>query len=89
MRPVRDVALRRDFSLETVIVAHISGGLTLAGVMASNSKNRAVMEQKIYELTQRVEKHNCLVERTYPLERGTALLRNDVEALQGKVDEHE
>lgn len=75
--------------METVIVAYISGGLTLAGVIASNSRNRAVMEQKIYELTQCVEKHNCLVERTYLLERDTVLLRNDVEALQRKVDEHE
>ena len=67
-------------------MAIISGGVTLAGVIASNSKSRAVMEQKIDELTRRVEKHNCLVERTYQLERDVALLRNDVDGLERKAD---
>lgn len=73
----------------SVIVALISGSVTLIGVLASNSKSRAVMEQKIDELTRRVEKHNCLVERTYLLERDVAVLRNDVEALERKADSHE
>lgn len=67
-------------------MALISGGVTLAGVIASNSKSRAVMEQKIDELTRRVEKHNCLVERTYLLDRDVALLRNDVDGLERKAD---
>jgi outer membrane murein-binding lipoprotein Lpp len=75
--------------LESVIVALISGGMTLAGVLASNSKSRAVMEQKIDELSHRVDKHNCLVERTYCLERDVALLRNDVESLERKAEQHE
>lgn len=76
----------RGDGLESVVVALISGGVTLAGVIASNSKSRAVMEQKIDELTRRVEKHNCLVERTYQLERDVALLRNDVDGLERKAD---
>jgi hypothetical protein len=59
----------------------IGGAVTLAGVMASNSRSRAVMEEKIDELARRVDKHNCLVERTYALERETALLRNDVDGI--------
>ena len=76
----------RGDGLESVIVAIISGGVTLAGVIASNSKSRAVMEQKIDELTRRVEKHNCLVERTYLLERDVAILKNDVDGLERKAD---
>jgi len=72
--------------LESFFVALISGGMTLAGVIVSNSKSRAVTEQKIDELTRRVEKHNCLVERTYQLERDVALLRNDVDGLERKAD---
>ena len=75
--------------MESVIVALISGGVTLAGVVASNSRSRAVTEERIVELTRRVEKHNCLVERTYLLERDMALVRNDVDALERKVDPHE
>ncbi len=72
--------------MESVIVALIGGAVTLAGVVASNSRSRAVMEQKIDELTRRVEKHNTLVERTYLLERDVALLKNDVEDIERKVD---
>ena len=72
--------------MESVVIALISGGMTLAGVIVSNSKSRAVTEQKIDELTRRVEKHNCLVERTYQLERDVALLRNDVDGLERKAD---
>lgn len=72
--------------MESVFVALISGGMTLAGVIVSNSKSRAVTEQKIDELTRRVEKHNCLVERTYQLERNVAVLRNDVDSLERKAD---
>lgn len=49
------------------------------GAVLSNSRSRAVMEVKIDELTRRVEKHNCLVERTYRLEQDMAVIRRDVE----------
>ena len=75
--------------MESIAVALIAGVVTLVGVVASNSRSRAVTEQKIDELTWRVEKHNCLVERTYLLERDVAVLKNDVEGLERKADSHE
>lgn len=72
--------------MESVIVALRYGGVTLAGVIASDSKSRAVMEQKIDELTRRVEKQNCLVERTYLLVRNVTILKNDVDGLERKAD---
>ena len=71
--------------MESILVALIGGAVTLAGVVLSNSRSRAVMEVKIDELSRRVEKHNCLVERTYRLEQDVALVRRDVESLEGKV----
>lgn len=68
--------------MESILVALIGGAVTLAGVVASNSRSRAVLEQKVDELSRRVEKHNCLVERTYRLERDVALVRRDVESLE-------
>ena len=67
--------------MESIVVALIGGAVTLAGVIASNSRSRAVLEQKVDELSRRVEKHNCLVERTYRLERDVALVKRDVESL--------
>lgn len=67
--------------VESIAVALI-GIVTLVGVIASNSRSRAVMELKIDEPTRRVEKHNCLIERTYKLEQDMAVVRRDVDALE-------
>lgn len=68
--------------VESIAVALIGGVVTLVGVIASNSRSRAVMELRIDELTRRVEKHNCLIERTYKLEQDMAVARRDVDALE-------
>ena len=68
--------------MESIVVALIGGVVTLVGVVLSNSRSRAVMEVKIDELSRRVEKHNCLVERTYRLEQDMAVVRRDVDALE-------
>lgn len=68
--------------VESIAVALIGGIVTLVGAIVSNSRSRAVMELKIDELTWRVEKHNCLIERTYKLEQDMAVVRRDVDALE-------
>lgn len=73
--------------VESVITALVSGLLTLAGVLASNSRSRAAMEVKIDELAKRVEKHNSLVERTYRIEQDLAVARNDIETLYRRSEE--
>ena len=60
--------------MESIVVAIITGVMTLAGVILSNSKSRAVMEAKLDALTEKVEKHNRLVERTYALEMDMELV---------------
>ena len=67
--------------MESIAVALI-GVVTQVGVIASNSRSRAVMELKIDESARRVEKHNCLIERTYKLEQDMAVVRRDVDALE-------
>ena len=71
--------------MESIIVACITGVVTLVGVILSNSKSRAVMEVKLDALTEKVEKHNQLIERIYRLEEGLSVARNDIENLQRKV----
>ena len=71
--------------MESIIVACITGVVTLVGVILSNSKSRAVMEVKLDALTAKVEKHNQLSEQTYRLEEGLSVVRNDIETLKGKV----
>lgn len=65
----------------SIVVACITGVVTLVGVILSNSKSRAVTELKLDPLTEKVEKHNQLIERTYRLEEGLSVVRNDIENL--------
>ena len=67
--------------MESIIAAAITGVLTLLGVIASNSKSRAVTECKIDELSARVEKHNHVIERQFQIEQDVAVLKNDVVTL--------
>lgn len=71
--------------MESIVVAIITGVVTLAGVILSNSKSRAVMEVKLDALTEKVEKHNRLVERTYALEKDMELVKNDLKDIKGRV----
>ncbi len=71
--------------MESIIVACITGFVTLIGVILSNSKSRAVMEVKLDALTEKVEKHNQVLERTYRLEQDMAVVQNDIENLTRKV----
>ena len=72
--------------MESIVVAIITVVVTLVGVIMSNSKSRAVTECKIDALAEKVAKHNQLIERTYELERGLAIVQNDVRSLKGKAE---
>ena len=67
--------------MESIVVVLISGVVTLAGALCSNSRNRAVMEIETDIFSKRVEKHNSLIERTYRLEQDMAVMQHDVQSL--------
>lgn len=71
--------------MEPIIVAYITGVVTLIGVILSSSKSRAVMEVKLDALTEKVEKHDQVLERTYRLEQDMAVAKHDIESLKGKA----
>ena len=73
--------------MESVLAAAITGFLTRIGVLVSNSRNRAVMEYKIDALTEKVSKHNQVIERTYALEQDMAVAKNDIETLYHRTEE--
>ena len=53
---------------EAIIVALITGGLTLLGVLISNQKSQAVTDTKLEELTREVREHNNFARRVPVLE---------------------
>lgn len=50
---------------EAIIVACITGGITLAGTVISNVLNHSKTIYRIDQLERKVEAHNHLVERMY------------------------
>ena len=66
--------------MDSIIVAIITGGLSLVGVILTNmTSNRkierqlevsmAVTNTRLEDLTKQVEKHNQVIERTFKLEQ--------------------
>ena len=64
------------------IVAIISGGITLAGVLVSNSKSQAVTDTKLEELTREVRAHNDFARRVPLLEEQMEEVRDNIRELQ-------
>ena len=78
---------------ESIIVALITGGLSLAGVVvtcavtARKNENalkvaQAVTDTKIEELTRQVHLHNGVIERTYRLEGQMQDCQHDIKDLK-------
>lgn len=53
---------------ESIIVAIITGVLTLIGVLISNSRSQAVTETRLEELTREVRLHNNFAQRVPVME---------------------
>lgn len=69
---------------ETIITALISGGLTLLGVLISNSKGQAVTETKIEELTREVREHNNFARRMPVVEEQIKVINHRIDDLEKK-----
>lgn len=69
--------------METIIVALISGGLTLLGVLIANSKSQAVTEAKIEELTREVREHNNFARRMPVVEEQIKVINDRINDLEG------
>ena len=67
-----------------IIVAVITGCITLAGVLVSNSRSQAVTETRLEELTREVREHNNFARRMPVVEEQIKVANHriaDLEAL--------
>ena len=67
---------------ETIITALITGGLTLIGVLISNSKAQAVTETKMEELTREVREHNNFARRMPVVEEQIKVINHRIDDLE-------
>ena len=70
---------------ESIIVAIITGVLTLIGVLISNSKSQAVMETKVNELTREVREHNNFAKRMPVVEEQLKVVNHRIEDLEDEM----
>lgn len=71
---------------EAIIVAIITGVLTLVGVLISNNRNDAVQTERIEQLREEVKKHNNLIERTYKLEDRANRTEDELKRVNHRLD---
>ena len=69
---------------ETIIVAIITGGLTLMGVLIANSKQQAVTETKLEELAREVREHNNYARRMPVVEEQITVINHRLADLEAK-----
>ena len=65
-----------------IIVALITGAITLIGVIISNSRAQAVTDTKIEALTKAVEKHNNFAQRMPVVEEKIKVINHRLDDLE-------
>ena len=68
--------------MNEIIVALISGGVTLAGVLIANSKAQAVTDARLAELTREVREHNNFARRMPVVEEQMKVANHRIQDLE-------
>ena len=68
--------------MNDIIVALITGGVTLCGVLIANSKSQAVTDTKLEELTREVREHNNFAKRMPVVEEQIKNIGKEIEHLK-------
>ena len=73
--------------MERIIVALITGGVTLLGVLVANSKQQAITDTKLEELTREVREHNNFAKRMPVVEEQIKVINHRISDLERKEGE--
>ena len=68
--------------MNEIVVALITGGITLLGVLISNGKAQAVTGTKLEELTREVREHNHFAQRVPVLEEQMKVVNHRIQDLE-------
>ncbi len=68
--------------MENIVVALITGAITLFGVLIANSKSQAVTDTKLEELTREVREHNDFAHRVPVLEEQIKVANHRIDDLE-------
>ena len=73
---------------ESIVVAIITGVLTLVGVLISNSKSQAVVKEQVKELTREVREHNNFAKRMPVVEEQLKVVNHRISDLEDEMKNH-
>ena len=68
--------------MSEIIVALITGGITLLGVLIGNGKAQAVTDTKLEELTREVREHNGFARRMPVVEEQIKVINHRIQDLE-------
>ena len=68
--------------LESIIIAVITGVISLIGVLISNSRSQAVTETRLEELTREVRLHNNFAQRVPVMEEQIKVVNHRLDDLE-------
>ena len=68
--------------MNEIIVAIITGGVTLVGVLISNQKAQAVTETRLNELTRELREHNNFARRMPVVEEQIKVINHRISDLE-------
>lgn len=67
---------------DTILAAFVTGALTLAGVLVSNSSAQAVTKTRLEELTREVREHNGFARRMPVIEEQIKVINHRINDLE-------
>lgn len=67
---------------DTILVAIITGAVTLAGVIISNQTTQAVTQAKLEDLTREVREHNNFAKRMPVVEEQIKVINHRIDDLE-------
>lgn len=73
--------------MESIVSAVIAGAVTLIGVLIANSRNQAVIDTKLEELTREVREHNNFARRVPVLEEQIKVANHRIGDLEYTIRE--
>lgn len=68
--------------MNEIIVALITGGITLVGVLISNQKSQAVTDTKLEELTREVREHNGFAQKIPVMQEQIRVINQRIDDLE-------
>ena len=75
--------------MNEIIVALITGGITLVGVLISNQKAQAVTDTKLEELTREVREHNGFAQKIPVMQEQIKVINHRIDDLEKGGAKHD